>query len=185
MVQITKSEVNIKEKIEQLDYSTVPYDKMPVGSVIQTQYSVLPYGGAVNEAETNSSNFQPTNFIVKISPRFLNSKIIITAAPNIKSNGSSGYHSLAIYKRVGYPIAEYEPVISNSNSTITHGITNHKYDSLTRWYGQANILAIDTPGTVQEVIYQIYHRNSSSGSYYVRTGENSADEWMIATEIKQ
>ena len=88
MVQITKSEVNIKEKIEQLDYSTVPYDKMPVGSVIQTQYAVLPYGGAINEAETNSSTFQPTNFIVRISPRFLNSKIIITAAPNIKSGYS-------------------------------------------------------------------------------------------------
>ena len=184
MVQITKSEVDIKEKIEQLDYGTVPYDKMPVGSVIQTQYSVFPYGGAVNEAETNSSTFQPTNFIVRISPRFLNSKIIITAAPNIKSNGNSGYHALAVYKRVGAPIAEYEPVISDSNSTITHGVTNHKYQD-TLWYGQANILAIDTPGTVQEVVYQIYHRNSNNGSYYVRTGENSSDEWMIATEIKQ
>ena len=40
-VRITKPEINLREKISELDYSKVPYEKMPAGSVVQTQFTIL------------------------------------------------------------------------------------------------------------------------------------------------
>ena len=39
-VRITKPEFNLREKLTELDYSQVPFQKMPVGSVIQTVYNL-------------------------------------------------------------------------------------------------------------------------------------------------
>jgi hypothetical protein len=50
-------------------------------------------------------------------------------------------------------------------------------------YGAIPILIFDNPGTTLPVTYKIYHRHSQ-GSYTVRIGENGADEYMSATEIR-
>ena len=184
-VQVTKPIVSLKDKIEQIDYNTVPYEKMPVGSVIQTQRSVIHNQGAVNEAETNSSSYQPTLFEVRISPKFSNSLMVITAAPNIKSNGGSAYHTLAVYKKIGNVLADFIPVVANGNTAVIHGQANWRFNGESLWYAQANIFQVDVPGSTEEIIYKIYHRVSVNGAYSVRTGENSSDEYMMVQEIKQ
>ena len=34
-VRVSKPEFNLREKLSELDYSQVPYEKMPAGSIIQ------------------------------------------------------------------------------------------------------------------------------------------------------
>ena len=40
-VRISKPEFNLREKINELDYSRVPYGKMPAGSIIQIKHAQL------------------------------------------------------------------------------------------------------------------------------------------------
>ena len=42
-VRISKPEFNLREKITELDYGHVPYQKMPVGSVVQVAFNSV-YG---------------------------------------------------------------------------------------------------------------------------------------------
>ena len=40
-VRITKPAFNLRDKLNELDYSRVPYDKMPAGSIIQIKHAQL------------------------------------------------------------------------------------------------------------------------------------------------
>jgi hypothetical protein len=179
-IYVSKPEINVREKLKELDYARVPYEKMPAGSVIQTQYYEQIGSGAVNESETSSSSYQPTFFNVTINPKFRNSLILLMAAPNIKSNGSSAYHTLGYYKSInggGYTAVH--------SSTSVHGLTNWRFNGETLWYANATLIQIDKPNTLESINYKIFHRVSVNGAYSVRVGENGADEYMIAQEIKQ
>ena len=94
-VKITKPELNLREKISELDYSKVPYEKMPAGSVVQTQFTILTGSGTANEAETTSSTYQQTNHTVTISPKFKNSIILNYKEPfsTFSNRVSNLYHS--------------------------------------------------------------------------------------------
>ena len=48
VVKISKPAINLREKISQLDYDALPYDKIPIGSVVQT---VVNYPQASNAME--------------------------------------------------------------------------------------------------------------------------------------
>ena len=50
-VTVDKPEFNLREKLTRLDTARVPYEKMPSGSVIQTQFSYYRVGGTNNEFE--------------------------------------------------------------------------------------------------------------------------------------
>ena len=78
-VRITKPEFNLREKLSELDYSRVPYHKMPAGSVIQ-----VVFGSTTTEAmrahSTNSGTETfvfDTNLSATISPKFTTSKILV------------------------------------------------------------------------------------------------------------
>ena len=72
-VRIFKPEVNIRSKLTELDFDRVPYQKMPVGSVIQTVIQYQRASGTSNENETSSNTYQATTFMVDITPKFPNS----------------------------------------------------------------------------------------------------------------
>jgi len=182
-VYASKPEINVREKLKELDYSHVPYEKMPAGSVIQVNYFYQPASGAANEAETSSSSYQPTTFNVDISPKFSNSLIVIQAAPNIKSNGASAYHTIGVFKSVNG--GSYSQVLAVAGNAAVHGVTNWRFNGETLWYANAAVFQIDQPGTTERINYKLFHRVSTNGAYVVRTGENGADEYMMVMEIKQ
>ena len=37
-INVSKPEFNLRDKLNQLDYGNVPYEKMPAGSIIQYNY---------------------------------------------------------------------------------------------------------------------------------------------------
>ena len=58
-VKFTKPEINVREKLSELDYAKVPYHKMPAGSVIQTVSET--YNTRISTASTS---FVSTGFYV-------------------------------------------------------------------------------------------------------------------------
>ena len=82
-VRITKPEFNLREKLSELDYSRVPYEKMPAGSIIQVKQKVID--GTYSES-VPPGNSGPYGNIVDsetISPRFNTSKILIMLNLNV------------------------------------------------------------------------------------------------------
>ena len=59
-IRVSKPEFNLREKISELDYSRVPYEKMPAGSVIQISFNSL-YGSAIG---TTSAAFQDSDYLL-------------------------------------------------------------------------------------------------------------------------
>ena len=178
-VRITKPEFNLREKLTELDYSRVPYEKMPAGSIIQTNHERYDVGGTSNEFETTSSTYQQSNFLVKISPKFSNSIIKFEAAINIKQNDGSSYVRVALYKDIDGGGYNYF-----TGGTEGHGFISFRNNSATTVWDHVNLTAFDRPQTIKEVTYRLYVSNSS-GSQNVRIGENSADEYVSAMEIRQ
>jgi hypothetical protein len=173
-VRANKPAFNIREKLKELD--SVSYEKIPDGVAIQTAVEQYGIGGATNEHETSSNTYQPSYFKVTISPKFANSIIEIKAAPNHKENGSTPYHNIALYRSIdGGDYSYIGDTISNGQMTVA-------WDGSTI-YGIVPVLVYDTPNTTLPVTYKLYHRHSQ-GSHVVRLGENGADEFMSATEIK-
>jgi len=178
-VRANKPEFNIREKLKELE--SVSYEKIPDGVAIQTVVEQYRTSGAVNEHETSSNSYQPTYFKVTINPKFASSLIEIKSAPNFKENGSTAYHNIAVYRSIdGGDYSYIGDTLANGNMTIAWG------SSLGSGliYGIAPVLVYDTPNTTLPVTYKLYHRHSQ-GSHIVRVGENGADEFMSATEIKR
>ena len=158
-IRVSKPEFNLREKLSELDYSRVPYEKMPSGSIIQTQFSYYDVGGTQNEFETTSSTFQQSPFLVKISPKFVNSTIKFEAAINIKQNDYSG-------------------------GSTGHGFITYRYNVGATAWDHVNFTAFDRPETTSPVTYRLYLK-SNNNSQVVRIGENSADEYLSVMEIRQ
>jgi hypothetical protein len=174
-VRVNKSPINIREKLNELDYAQVPYDKMPAGSAIQTVVEQYKIGGTANEHETSSNSYQASSFKVTISPKFADSLIEIKAAVNHKEFGTASYHTIAVYRSIdGGSYSYIGDSISNGQMTLAYGGTV---------WGVIPILVYDTPNTILPVTYKLYHRHLS-GSQTARLGENGSDEFMSATEIK-
>ena len=55
-VRISKPAFNLRDKLTQLDYGHVPYEKMPAGSVIQSTYR-----RTATQSETTSSSWSGTD----------------------------------------------------------------------------------------------------------------------------
>lgn len=68
-VRANKPEFNIREKLKSLDYSHIPYEKMPAGSVIQMSHIYL------TEVNYASGTFQ-TGYTHQFKPKRNNSELI-------------------------------------------------------------------------------------------------------------
>ena len=178
-VTVDKPEFNLREKLTRLDTARVPYEKMPSGSVIQTQFSYYRVGGTNNEFETTSSSFQQSPFLVKISPKFADSTIKFEAAINIKQNDGGSYVQVGLWKDIGGGGYNYY-----SGGTTGHGFITYRYNVGATAWDHVNFTAFDRPQTIKPVTYRLYLSNSGN-TQNVRIGENSADEYLSAMEIKQ
>ena len=178
-INVTKEEFNFREKLTRLDTARLPYDKMPAGSVIQTQFSYYRVGGTNNEFETTSSTFQQSPFLVKISPKFANSIIKFEAAINIKQNTGASYVQVALYKDIDGGGYNYY-----SGGTTGHGFITYRYNVGATAWDHVNFTAFDKPQTTKQITYRLYLK-SNDNNQNVRIGENSADEYLSAMEIRR
>jgi hypothetical protein len=77
-VRVNKSPINIREKLNELDYDRVPYDKMPAGSVIRTEHKEFDTRLSINHSGTlQFYDFSDLN--ITMSPFSAASKFLMQA----------------------------------------------------------------------------------------------------------
>ena len=59
-VRVSKPAFNLRNKLTESDYGTIPYHKMPPGSIIQQTFLMGPTGGSENE--TTSTGFTTVQY---------------------------------------------------------------------------------------------------------------------------
>ena len=148
-VRLTKQEFNLRDKLNYLDFDRVPYDKMPAGSIIQTNYTRFDYSGTNNEFETTSSSYQATPFLVNISPKFSTSIIKIQAAVNIKQNTGANYIRVALFKSING-----ESFSNFTGGTTGHGLITYRISGGATAWDHVNLMVYDTPNTTSPIIYK-------------------------------
>ena len=150
-VRITKPEINVREKLAELDYGKVPYHKMPAGSVIQVVDKLFtPTAHVTTTSLTYVDMGDPFN--LSISPKLSNSKILIDIMlnPYIAGNGATGTYN------IHNGSSQLGGAANGFGMVPSSGGTNGQYRHF-------NINASDTASSTSTITYRIYHRTANSG----------------------
>lgn len=151
-VKITKPEVNIREKLNELDYAHVPYQKMPAGSVIQTK----TYKQNSGWISTTSTAYVFSGVQIRISPKRKSSLILVdfhfpmthtisdTMVPEIRRQVSG------------------EAQINFNTTSYDQGFIHTTAD-----YQSIMLTQQDYPNTTEEVTYEVWYRSTSGGQVHL------------------
>ena len=161
-IRVSKPEFNLREKLSELDYSRVPFEKMPAGSVIQVAFNSL-YGSAIG---TTSSSFQDSGLFVDISPRFVNSKIIVSASVDAQTGNAAGRGvEYTFFRNIGADATATSPSVNLLQDSAQGNYIS--YSSASGYiHERAAMLTEDNPNTIERVQYRVFfhsHGGSSSG----------------------
>ena len=90
-ISVTKPSINLREKLNELDFDRVPFQKMPAGSVIQVVTRTFS-----TAYTTTSTDYQDTDCYVDITPTSTSNKILIVGSliGYSSSTGVSAYYKL-------------------------------------------------------------------------------------------
>ena len=152
-VRANKPAFNIREKLKSLDYSHLPYEKMPAGSVVQVVHnmSTTESGGTTIGGGTEHLAVPNTS----ITPYLPGSKILIIGGISTWVQHTS---STVVYGKTR---------IKRNNITIqdTQG-AEFVFGPVTEWGLHAPLEVLDNPSySVGETInYSLYWVHSSPGS---------------------
>ena len=93
-VRITKPEFNLREKLTELDYGRVPFQKMPASSIIQTKY----YQTDTQATSNNATDYVSIGLYVKITPLIVGSTLEVSACiPNYSNNPNANTWTNSLY----------------------------------------------------------------------------------------
>ena len=180
-VRITKPEFNLREKLSELDYDRVPYEKMPSGSIIQ-----LVAGETEFRTATSSGTYQPTDMFATISPKFPSSKIFITLGGDANNNGSGHFMYMTYYRSIAGGTFSNIAVNgrNDSNSADTNrGMAMHSgHDS--RIHTCVAMPFLDSPNTTQPVTYKVYIK-SDAGTVEFPANDGYQRSRMFLFEIAE
>ena len=92
-VRISKPEFNLRDKLSELDYFILPYDKIPPGGIVQSKvkYSNNTTFTTSADAWTSLNTVGQVDYTMKITPKFLGSKLIFETDVITMLNSDDGY----------------------------------------------------------------------------------------------
>ena len=178
-IRIEKPQFNLRDKLSELDFSVLPYDRIPEGTAIQ--YVQASHTRMTNRFTTNSQSYTATNYDLTITPRSINSRILICA--NLSGHTSSnGYGYVRVYNVTADRYVNHDGGVTND------GMYESAIGGDSQW-GMMPVEAVDMPGSTLPQTYRLYMR--SSGNYNTYAGWSSSApntnnmNFMSATEYKQ
>ena len=180
-VIVQKPEFSLREKLSELEFARLPYEKMPVGSIIQ-----LVAGETEYRTATNSGTYQPTEMFATIRPRFLSSKIFITLGGDANNNGSGNFMYMTYYRSIDG--GAFSNLATNgrndsNSSTTNRGMAMHSgHDS--RIHTHVAMPFLDHPNTTQPVTYKVYIR-SEAGTVEFPANDGYQRSRMFLFEIAE
>ena len=176
-VRANKPAFNIREKLKELDYAHVPYDKMPAGSVVQFNY----YKSTNASISTNNTTFTDAGLTASFYPKFANSMIKVEIKSRRFNLVTGDYMRVAVSRDGGSSFIGEDSQSSsardiyyqNNNSSTSNQIAIGLYFP---W--------IDFPNTTEKIDYKIYFAadTTSGGTVYLA---DSGGVQLYITEIKQ
>ena len=139
-VRISKPEFNLREKLNELDYSRVPYEKMPAGSIIQihqvqraTQLTLTTLGDVL---ETTFTPFKSdSRMIIDIRLRA------------VEHTGNTGQWYVGLKKTL------------NGNVTRPGGhyqMHSYSHPDKSQWIGYFNVVVDSVGSNNKEITYTLY-----------------------------
>ena len=122
-IRVEKPAFNVREKLTELDSASIPYERMPKGSVIQVQHKYFPDYTVVGQRTT------PTKFFdVNIYPKRKRSKFLVNALVYY-SHGGMGSSNADGYDIFFFLFRDNQAIHIISNLTRSFGYTNNN-----AWY---------------------------------------------------
>ncbi len=182
-VRITKPEINFREKISELDFDKVPYDKMPYGSIIQVTAGETEYRTA-----TSSSTYQPTDMYATITPRFASSKIYITLGGDGNNNGNGYQLYMTYYRHILGQNKDFENLATNGRNDSNAVTGNAGFAMINAHSSRIHVPVampfLDSPNTTSQVTYKVYiRRQSNSGTVEFPANDGYQRSRMFLFEI--
>ena len=199
-VRISKPEFNLREKLTELDYSQVPFQKMPAGSVVQTVVNYPESEVVVKAHAPGSSNvFAETpdgQYRTTIHPMFANSLLLLDLTFLFGGNNSS---NISGFKFMQSPNTDMSSAVDLSNNAsysgggsrqFTHGSSRQKdYDGNDRH--TMHISAMVPANDIKQRTFGLWHYSESNITKYFNatTTDNSGcsfSPWrLVIQEIRQ
>jgi len=99
-VIVQKPEFNLREKLSELDFDRVPFQKMPVGSVIQTVYNLKTDSFLSTNTNRTSDprGDEVTGSATVIAPRSASNKILVRATFGMTNSDTNYYAHAYLYR---------------------------------------------------------------------------------------
>ena len=122
--------------------------KLPAGAILQT----VNYVNNTNHVKSGTS-YTGTNLQATITPKYVDSKILILVATGVDTNTGGRGANITVYRDNTTNLA-----INNSSNYMGYGIG---YGG--RLQVSTNIMFLDSPATTNATNYRIYLRSTDSG----------------------
>ena len=139
----------------------------PAGHLVQTVTKEV----RSSQTTTSTSFVEMSNFAQSITPKFNNSKILLTLSSSVYHNTDNGHGYITFYRDSTH--------LSDNNEGIRLFQVGH--DGKARW-NFMYCTYVDTPNTTSAVTYKVYIR-TTTGTFYLNYGSNYYSNFMIQ-EIK-
>ena len=187
--RVEKPAFNLRSKLKELDFETLPYQKVNPGGIIQQKYFYSDESGAA-ESETSSESWQDTlHYTFYFTPREVDSVILINwqGRSRVRKFGDTSHHlRTARYNtddNQNIALGDGDPVWYFGANTSE---SNPSWTLLGYWYAYFNWVDYDDDHTTRQYKY-VMQQKRSGGSGTVRIGENSGHSQLnaIITEVKQ
>ena len=200
VVKITKPEFNLREKLTELDYDRVPFQKMPAGSVVQT---VVNYpesevvvkahqpGGSNAFAETPDGQYRTT-----IHPMFGDSILLLDLTFLFGGNNNSSISGFKFMQSKNTDMSNPSELSNNAsyagggNRQFTHGSSRQKdYDGNDRH--TMHISAMTPAVNTEARTYSLFHYSEANVTKYFNatvtdnTGCSFSPWRFVIQEIRQ
>ena len=158
-VKITKPEINVREKLNELDFAKLPFQKMPTGSVVQ--YQSASTGQSI---ATSSTSYVDTGVDIVFTPKFANSKVLITVQSRRFNLVTADVMNVKIVRDdstdvLGIQNTEPNMHFQNNNSTAANQIAMGLH-----------YMWEDTLSSLNEIKYSVYFNVNAGTGYLSDTG---------------
>ena len=171
---VNKPEFLLREKLAELDSGRIPYDKMPIGSVIDTAY----YENGSQTSLSTQSTWTETNLYGHINTKHENNKVLISGQASIRVEGTGAILRGAIRLKRKINDGVYETIWPTT-----------QYGEMFQGRGTPGEISqvgaftyLDEPNFVGKVFYRLECYLQSGTQFIVWNGERGTS--MALQEIK-
>ena len=196
-IRIEKPAFNLRSKLNDLDFGQVPYEKMPVGSVIQVQHNYV-----TDQTVYGATNSATEVFGVDISPRSRDSNFLVTVHVSYSHDGlgvdNADSRDIFLFlkrdddyigvnsnltRSFGYTNnnAWYKTDVPFSNDEVTHGWA---YDTMAQDIELLDKGAASSPGTTIRYGLQMMCQSNFELNRSQQNTTNGATSFITVQEIK-